>query len=825
MKKYSPSKIERRWQKYWETRKFYAAKDDPPSHKATEGQSNYMLLAEFPYTSGNLHMGHWFTYSIADVYARYFRMNGYNVMYPIGFDAFGLPAENAAIKHGSTPYVWTEQNIQSMTKQLKSIGATFDWSRVVDTSSPDYYKWTQWVFLKLYEKGLAYRGEAMVNWCPKDKTVLANEQVVACSTSSGQAACCDRCDTPVEQRKMAQWMFKITSFADALADDLKNLDWPEDTKTAQVNWIGRSEGAEIKFKVARLPDGQESLKLKVEDIKVFTTRPDTLFGVTYLVLAPEHLSIKSLESGISNLEEVAKYVEQAKHKTELQRKEEAGEKTGVELRGVKAINPANNEEMPIWVADYVLGGYGTGAIMAVPAHDERDWEFAKRFDLPIKMVVCPFYPESKCPILDKAFMEQGRLVDSGKFDGMDSEKAKWDIIKFVGGEKKTRYRLRDWILSRQRYWGAPIPTIHCQKCGYQPVSEKDLPVKLPKLADFLPVEGGKSPLARAEEWVKTKCPKCGGSAERETDTMDTFVDSSWYFIRYTDPKSKRFLANKEKMSQWLPVPLYIGGREHNTMHLLYARFIVKALHGLGVVDFSEPFLSRRNHGVIMGPDGKRMSKSRGNVVDPDAEVAKYGADTVRMNFAFLGPFEQDYAWNFNNISGISRFLNRVWNFIKKLEEPKETDKEAEKIINKYTREIGDDIKNMKFNTGVSGLMKLLNELEDKWLTRKQYETFLKLLAPFAPHIAEELWQSVLGNKKSIHLQSWPEYDQSLLSEDTTQLVIQINGRVRDTIEVKTGLSEEEAKRIALERENVKKYITGTIKKTVHIKDRVINLVV
>ncbi|MBI2064415.1 MAG: leucine--tRNA ligase [Candidatus Yanofskybacteria bacterium] len=803
--KYNPQKIERKWQKYWETKKLYDAKDPK--------KDNYMLLAEFPYTSGNLHMGHWFTYSIADIFARYLRMNGKNVMYPIGFDAFGLPAENAAIKHGSTPYAWTKQNIRNMTKQLKSIGATFDWPRVVDTSDSDYYKWTQWIFLKLYEKGLAYRGETMVNWCPKDKTVLANEQVVN--------GCCDRCDTPVEQRKLTQWMFKITSFADALIDDLNppagGLDWPEDTKAAQFNWIGRSEGALIKFLV---PNSKEY-------VEVFTTRADTLFGATYMVLAPEHPMLTKLTSD-DNLNKVNQYLEEVKKKTELERLHTDKSKTGVPT-GKYVVNPVNNEKIPVWVADYVLGWYGTGAVMAVPAHDERDYEFAKKFQLPVKMVVCPNYPEKNCPILDEAFLDDGYLVDSGEFDGVRSSEAKNKIVEKLKekglAEFQKIYRLHDWILSRQRYWGAPIPMVHCQKCGYRPVLEADLPVKLPELIDFLPVEGGRSPLARAESWVKVKCPNCGGPAERETDTMDTFVDSSWYFLRYTDPKNKKEFSSKEKMNKWLPVPLYIGGREHNTMHLLYARFITKALNKLGEVEFSEPFLSRRNHGVIMGPDGKRMSKSRGNVVDPDAEVAKYGADTVRMNFAFLGPFEQDYAWNSSGLSGISRFLNRVWGFMGKLEEPKKSDEVVDRILNKYTKEIGDDIKNLKFNTGVSGLMKLLNAIEDKWVSKKQYGTFLKLLAPFAPHLAEELWQTVLKNKKSIHLESWPKYDEAVLAEELITLVLQVNGKLRDSVKVKRGLSEDEAKSIALANTNVKKHLEGKEpKKFIYIKDKLTNVV-
>ncbi|HEY4520671.1 MAG TPA: leucine--tRNA ligase [Candidatus Paceibacterota bacterium] len=822
--KYNPSKIEKKWQKAWEKEKLHETKD--------LGNRNFMLLAEFPYTSGNLHMGHWFTYSVADIFGRYLRMNGYNLMYPIGFDAFGLPAENAAIKHKTSPNAWTGQNIKKMTKQLKSIGAAFDWSRTVDTSQPDYYIWTQWIFLKLYEKGLAYRDKTLVNWCPKDKTVLANEQVI-----DGK---CDRCGSSVEQKELAQWMFRITSFADALIDDLENLDWPETTKAAQKNWIGRSEGAIVEFKI----------KDSDQAIEVFTTRVDTIFGATYLVLAPEHPLVQNLASRIKNLDQVGGYIKEAKRKTELQRMSEIKDKTGVRLEGISALNPLTEKEISVWVADYVLSGYGTGAVMAVPAHDDRDYDFAKKFSLPIKKVVLPHAlgriiqnveniaagaPTEIRPVAEY-YTGEGELADSGEFTGLDSEEARKKITvllkeKGIGHEEK-RYRLHDWILSRQRYWGAPIPVIHCPKCGYQPMLEKDLPVKLPKLDDFMPVEGGKSPLARSAKWLKAKCPSCKGSAERETDTMDTFVDSSWYFMRYTDPENSKEFATKEKMKKWLPVPVYVGGREHNTMHLLYARFIAKALNSLGFVEFSEPFLSRKNHGVIMAPDGKRMSKSKGNTIDPDGEVARYGADAVRMNFAFLGPFDQDYAWNNESISGVSRFLNRIWNFISRSAIKGLTEKSGKEIdlaIHRAVKNVGEDVKNFKFNTAVSGLMKLLNELdglcgEKENISREYINIVTKLLAPFAPHMAEELWRSVLGNDSSIHLTHWPEYDGSILDQELVTIVIQINGKTRDSIKIKKGVSEEELKEIIMNREKVKQYVKGPIKKFIFVPDKLTNIV-
>ena len=793
--KYNPSKIERKWQRYWESGKFYHIK---------EGKDNCMLLTEFAYPSGNLHIGHWLAFSIPDILARYLKMNGKNVFYPTGFDAFGLPAENAAIQRNINPRDWTQDNIKQMTKQLKSIGATFDWSRAVSTIDPEYYKWTQWMFLKMYEKGLAYRKKTFVNWCPKDKTVLANEQA--------EGGVCDRCGTQVEQKELSQWMFKITDYADRLIDDLDNVDYPETVKVAQKNWIGRSEGVIIKFLV---PNSKEY-------IEVFTTRADTLFGATYLVLAPEHPMVTKLTKN-ENLNAVNKYLEDVKKKTEIERLHIDKSKTGVDTGGY-VVNPINNEKIPVWVADYVIGWYGTGAVMAVPAHDKRDHEFARRYDLPIKQVVEGGDYEKS------AFEEDGKLVNSGEFDGLISGQARKKIVEELKEKKladfKKNYKLHDWVLSRQRYWGVPIPMIHCDECGYQSVLEKDLPIELPKLEDFKPTDDGRSPLAKAKEWVDAKCPKCGQGAERETDTMDTFVDSSWYFLRYADPKNKKEFAGKEKLKAWLPVPLYIGGAEHNTMHLLYSRFITKALHDLGYLDFDEPFLARKNHGIILGPDNQKMSKSRGNVIDPDIEVKKYGADTIRMYLAFMGPYDQGGPWNTDGIQGVFRFLNRVWNFIGEPVEPKTADKEVDKILNKATKEIGDDIKNLKFNTGVSGLMKLLNGIEDKWLTKKQYGIFLKLLAPFAPHISEELWMEVLKDKKSIHLESWPKYDEALLVDELSELVIQINGVKREVLKVTKGLSEEEVKNIVLNNEKVKKYLIGKeIKKFIYIKDRLVNAVV
>ena len=671
MRKYNHSRIEKKWQRIWEESGIYNAKD------SVKGKKNFYHLVMFPYPSGNLHIGHWYNFAPGDVYARFKRMRGFNVMSPMGFDAFGLPAENAAIKRGIHPKKWTYQNIRAMTEQLKSIGASYDWSRRVISSDPDYYKWTQWLFLQFYKNGLAYRKKASANWCVSCKTILANEQVM-----NGK---CERCGNDVLQKEVEQWLLKITKYAEKLLKATDKLDWPEKTKTMQKNWIGKSEGALIKFEISR--HLMSSRTSNVQAIEVFTTRPDTIFGATYLVLAPEHEIISNLKPQISNLEEVEDYIKKAKKKTELERISEVKEKTGVELKGIKAINPASGKEIPVWISDYVLATYGTGAIMAVPAHDQRDFEFAQKFNLAIKMVICPNYPKPTCPILDEAYEGEGYLVDSGGFNGMTSEKAKKEIIDWLAkkglAKNKTAYRLRDWIISRQRYWGAPIPIIYCQKCGEVPVPEKDLPVKLPEIVDFKPK--GKSPLASSEKFVNTRCPQCRGKAKRETDTMDTFICSSWYYLRYADPKNSKNFASPEKLEKWLPVDVYIGGAEHTVLHLLYSRFFTKVLKDLGCFKFDEPFLKMRHQGIILGEDGQKMSKSRGNVVDPDDLVKNFGSDSVRMYLCFMGPYEQGGPWNPKGINGVFRFLNRVYKLNDKIPAPPKAGREnlkLEKLLHK-----------------------------------------------------------------------------------------------------------------------------------------------
>jgi len=974
MTKYDHRKIEKKWREKWAKDQLYATPENP--------QKKHYVLDMFPYPSGaGLHVGHPEGYTATDIYSRYLRMNGYDVLHPMGWDAFGLPAENYAIKEGIHPAKTTAANINRFREQIQSLGLSYDWEREVNTSDPEYYKWTQWLFLKFFEKGLAYRKEANVNWCSKDQTVLANEQVV-----NGK---CERCGTEVVQKLLPQWFFKITNYADELLEGLDKIDWPEPIQLMQRNWIGRSEGAEIDFSIAdpgakrlvllhakggspranffptlkkeleargyeveapAMPNADEPDDIEQRDyvlkhcqfdenttvlghsfggvvalrvletgvkvnrvilvgapfsgkyldgkprptvtaavkkgfdfdkikknarsftalydthdlvvsmsdgeafaeklgatlvkaegrephfsaseepvvsalcsssIKVFTTRPDTVFGATYMVLAPEHPLVPELGVRISNSGEVRKYIEQTKKKTELQRTAIEKEKTGVELRGVKAVNPATNEEIPIWIADYVLMGYGTGAIMAVPAHDERDFVFAKKYDLPIREVV------SGGDTKKAAFIQDGVVVNSGKYDDLNSAQARKKITKDLG-KAKIQYKLRDWLISRQRYWGAPIPVIHCEDCGIQPVAEKDLPVELPTDVDFRPM--GESPLARSKIFSSgVKCPNCKKPARRDTDTMDTFVDSSWYWIRYTDPHNAKAFADKKEIEKWTPVDTYVGGAEHAVLHLLYSRFFCKVLRDLGYLKFDEPFLKLRNQGLILGPDGQKMSKSRGNVINPDDVVDEFGADSMRLYEMFMGPLEDSKPWSTDGIKGVRRFLEKVWRiFQAKGGDGSETgEAEIERFLHKTIKKVQEDIEAFKFNTAVSTLMILANKIAEKpaRVSHSESEVFLKILAPFAPHLTEDIWEQ-LGHQKSIHFEKWPEYDEKLVKDQSVRIAVQVNGRHRATMEIAADASEEQTKKLASEDRNVKKYLSGKKpKKVIFVKGKIINFVI
>lgn len=970
MKKYEPQKIEKKWQEIWRKTKLYEtdlAKDN----------SKYYNLVMFPYPSGEyLHMGHGYSYTGADVYGRFKLLSGFNLFEPIGYDSFGLPAENYAIKKGVHPEDSTKSNIEHAQSQLKSFGNAFDWSNVVTTSSPEYYKWTQWLFLKLYKEGLAYQKEAPVNWCPKCLTVLANEQVIN--------GFCERCDSEVIQKNMSQWFFKITDYAERLIKDLDKVDWPKSSIIRQCNWIGKSEGTEIDFEIA----GTE------EKLKVFTTRVDTIFGATYMVIAPEHEIIKKFKDKIDNFSEVEKYIKEAEKKTDLERTELQKDKTGVELKGIKTINPFNKEEIPVYVADYIIGGYGTGAIMAVPAHDERDFEFAKKYNLPIKDVIIPYgqfemkkdkdteerevvtaivrnpkdntylcldwgkfewqsFPsggidgddletaarrevEEETGYTDLKFIKQlevstyadfyrphkdsnvkahfqyllfelqsnkqvtvkekeknqheplwvkeseisrflnvwnqqvawesftnddflycdyGKLKDSGDYSGLSSEDAKEKMSKWLSdnklGGEKVNYKLRDWSIGRQRYWGTPIPIIYCDKCGIQPVQEKDLPVELPKLdiKRVRPTGTGKGPLANVKEFVETVCPKCGGKAMRETDTMDTFVCSSFYYLRYPSVDTDIEMMDKEITKKWLPVDMYVGGAEHVTMHLLYSRFVTKALFDAGLINFDEPFLKLRHQGMILGPDGKKMSKSKGNVIIPDEVIRQYGADTFRLYLMFMGPFEDGGPWNPKGLIGTKRFLERYWELAYKIinckteENPQDliySSQEIEetvlaKLVSKTIKRVGDHIEDFKFNTAVSFMMESVNEMQklmekmppekssNSW--RDALERFSIILSPFAPHITEEIWEE-LGHSESIFAQSWPEIDEALAEDEIFNIVIQVNGRVRGTVEAAKGASQEEVVKLAEIVPNVKKYLASSEReREIFVKDRLINFIV
>ena len=804
MDNYQPQEIEKKWQKIWRERELYQPQDK------VEGKKNFYHLVMFPYTSGNLHLGHWYNYSGADVYARFKLMQGFNVLSPIGFDSFGLPAENAAIKHRTNPRDWTEDNIKKMESQLKSIGTVYDWSRESITSHPDYYKWTQWLFIQFYKKGLVYRSKRRVNWCPSCQTVLANEQVV-----NGE---CERCQTPVIQKQIEHWLFKITDYAEELLEGLNNLDWPERTKTMQKNWIGKSEGVEVSFPLVGLE----------KSLTVFTTRIDTIFGVTYLVVSPENPILESLKSKIKNWPKLEEYIQKAQHQTERERISQDKVKSGVEIKGIQAVNPANQEKIPIFIADYVLADYGTGTVMAVPAHDQRDFEFTKIFHLPIKeVVISPAdWPKSK------AYEGEGILLNSEKFNGLKSNIARQEIQKWLGkknqAKKTIHYKLRDWIVSRQRYWGTPIPMVYCPRCGWQPVSEKELPVLLPPINDYQPIKGGLSPLARSTEFQTAICPHCGGPAKRETDTLDTFVDSSWYYLRYVDPHNDKSIAEPKKIKAWLPVNMYIGGAEHSVLHLLYARFFTKAMRDIGLIDFSEPFLKLCHQGIILGPDGYKMSKSRGNVVDPDELVKKYGADTVRSYLCFMGPFNEGGTWQLGGLAGLVRFLRRVWDLKKKVTSEISLTESLEKILHRTIKKVSEDIENFHFNTALSALMILVREAEkEKQVPQEFYLDLLKLLAPFVPHLTEELYQQFRKDQdfKSIFQESWPSYRPDLIQEDYFTLIVQVNGKVRDQVEVKREISAKEAELLTLKLGKMEKWLKDKkIGKVIFVKDKLINFV-
>jgi leucyl-tRNA synthetase len=809
--KYNPLEIEKKWQDKWAADHLYEVKENSPKPK-------HYALTMFPYTSGDLHIGHWYAMAPSDVRARYMRMKGYNVLHPIGFDAFGLPAENAAISRGIHPHTWTMKNVENMRIQLRSIGAIYDWSREVITCLPEYYKWTQWFFLKFYEAGLAYRGKAPVNQCPKCQTVLANEQV----TSEGT---CERCGTVVLRKALEQWFFRITKYAEELKDH-DDIDWPERIKIMQKNWIGKSQGAEIFFDLERkIPETKE--------ISIFTTRPDTVFGITFFVMAPEHPMVPLLTTP-EHKEEVEKYIIQTQRQTEIERTAVDKEKNGV-FTGSYVINRFTGDRIPIYIADYVLLSYGTGAVMAVPAHDQRDFEFAQKYNIPIKVVIAP--PDWDGKEFKEAFTEVGTMVNSGQFDGLTSDQAMDAICDYMEswgfGKRKTTYRIRDWLISRQRYWGAPIPIIYCDSCGIVPVPEKDLPVLLPPDAEFRPT--GESPLKYCESFVNTTCPKCGKPARRETDTMDTFMCSSWYFLRYTSPGSSDFPFDKARMKYWMPVDLYTGGAEHANMHLLYARFFTKAIRDIGLVNFGEPFKKLFNQGIIIYK-GEKMSKSKGNVVTPDIYVKELGADTVRAYIMFVGPWELGGEWNDNGITGMTRWLNRIWNLTNSDYTAKSADSAADKdlvhMIHKTVKRATEDIERFRFNTMLASLMEFTNYLADVYekgavstnTWKEAIKVLMLLLAPSCPHIAEELWTGA-GYPYSIHNQDWPKWDEDLAKEDEITLIVQVNGKVRDKIGVSASISEDEAKKLAMNSEKVKLFI-GDKKpaRVIYVPCKLVNIV-
>lgn len=798
---YNHREVETKWQKIWDDEKAFKTSDDYSKPK-------YYALVEFPYPSGQgLHVGHPRPYTALDIVARKRRMQGYNVLYPMGWDAFGLPTENYAIKNHIHPKIVTKNNVERFKGQLHSLGYSFDWDREINTTDVGYYKWTQWIFLKLFNAGLAYKAEMPINWCTSCKVGLANEEVVN--------GVCERCGSEVVRKVKSQWMLKITDYADKLLEGLDSVDYVERVKVSQKNWIGKSTGAEVDF----------VLKNKEDKLTVYTTRPDTLFGVTYMVMSPEHPFIDKYKADIKNWDDVVSYRELASRKSDFERTELAKDKTGVMLDGLTAVNPVNEEEIPIWISDYVLMSYGTGAIMAVPAHDERDWEFAKKFNMPIIEVVAG----SPVDVKEAVFTDvaTGTLVNSGFLNGLSVADAKEKIVEFLTergiGHKKTNFKLRDWVFSRQRYWGEPIPIVKCEKCGYTALPESELPLELPEVESYMPTDNGESPLAHITDWVKTVCPCCGGPAFRETDTMPQWAGSSWYFLRYTDPLNEKELASKEALDYWMPVDWYNGGMEHTTLHLLYSRFWHRFLYDEKIVPCLEPYLKRTSHGMILGSNGEKMSKSRGNVVNPDDIVRDYGADTLRTYEMFIGAFDLSAAWSEDGVKGCRRFLERVWKLQDILVEGDEYSKDLEVTMHQTIKKVSNDFENLKYNTAIAAMMSLINDFYRKnAVTKGEFKTLLTLLNPVAPHITEEIWQAA-GYEGYIYQTAWPEFDEDKTIEATIEIAVQINGKTRATLKI----SRDEAKDtvIAKAKETIAEKLTGNIVKEIYVPGRIVNIVI
>ena len=799
---YNHKVVEKAWQKVWDDEKAFEVGTDYTKPK-------FYALVEFPYPSGQgLHVGHPRPYTALDIVARKRRMQGYNVLYPMGWDAFGLPTENYAIKNKIHPKIVTKNNVERFKTQLQSLGYSFDWEREVNTTDPDYYKWTQWIFLKLFKAGLAYKKEMPINWCTECKVGLANEEVVN--------GACERCGAPVVRKVKSEWMLKITEYADKLIDDLDGVDYIEKVKVSQKNWIGRSEGGEVDF----------SIKDKEDKLRIYTTRPDTLFGATYMVVSPEHPIIDKYKDEIKNYDALMEYREMASRKSDFERTELAKDKTGVCIDGLSAVNPVNGKEIPIWISDYVLMSYGTGAIMAVPAHDDRDWEFAKKFNLPLIQVVAG--KDGEVDINEAAFTDvaTGVLINSEFLNGLEVKDAKVKIIEFLEekgiGTKKVNFKLRDWVFSRQRYWGEPIPIIECEKCGFVPVDESQLPLELPEVESYMPTDSGESPLAAMTDWVNVKCPCCGGDAKRETDTMPQWAGSSWYFLRYTDPKNTEALASKEALDYWLPIDWYNGGMEHTTLHLLYSRFWHKFLYDNGVVPTKEPYQKRTSHGMILGENGEKMSKSRGNVVNPDDIVNEYGADTLRTYEMFIGAFDLSASWSEDGVKGCRRFLERVWKLQDLIVDDMGYSKDMETKMHQTIKKVSFDFENLKYNTGIAAMMALINDFYKKnAVTKGEFKTLITLLNPVAPHITEELWK-IMGFEGRLYQSTWPEYDEAKTVESTVEIAVQINGKTKATMMIEKDAEKDTV--IAKAKEEIADKLTGNVVKEIYVPGRIVNIV-